>query len=264
MSFFPALKPGLLTAVTLITSHTIASNSFFDPLTSFDQELWWKSNGWSNGYPFFNRWEGSSIINDYNGMHILLSKAPSSDSYFEFKSGELRSHKFYGYGCFEAEIKPIAEPGVITSFFLFSGPFDKPESGNGKHNEIDIEFLGNNTNVVQFNFWTNDDEYVSSNETLVYLNFDASQAFHRYGIKWTNRSIRWYIDGKLVHQAKASRTIPTPSASDSKLRIMANVWPTDERISNWAGLFDNRMNRELTASYRNIRYKAGRKCRLEP
>ncbi|MGF1730038.1 family 16 glycosylhydrolase [Photobacterium kasasachensis] len=264
MSFFPALRPGLLSAATLFTSHTIASNSFIDPLTSFDQELWWKSNGWSNGFPFNNRWEESSIITDNNGMHILLNKAPTTDSHFEFRSGELRSHNFYGYGCFEAEIKPIAKSGVITSFFLFAGPYDKPEGGNGQHNEIDIEFLGNNTNAVQLNFWTNDDQYLSSNETLIYLDFDASEAFHRYGIKWTKRAIRWYVDGKLVHHAKNSGAVPTPSAKDSKLRIMANVWPTDERISNWAGLFDTNSKLALTASYRNIRYKAGRKCKFKP
>lgn len=264
MPFFPALKPSIFTAAALFTSHTIPSESFIDPLTTFNQERWWKSDGWSNGFPFYNRWEASSIIHNNDGMHILLIKTPSTESHFEFKSGELRSHDFYGYGCFEADIKPIAEPGVITSFFLFAGPYDKPEGGNGQHNEIDIEFLGNNTNAVQLNFWTNDDEYAHSNEKLIYLDFDASQTFHRYGVKWTKKSIRWYVDGKLVHKIRTSTSAPTPSVKDSKLRIMANVWPTDERISNWAGLFNTNNNFALTASYRDIRYTAGRKCKFRP
>jgi endo-1,3-1,4-beta-glycanase ExoK len=51
----------------------------------------------------------------------------------------------------------VAESGVVSSFFTFAGPFDN--GGNGKHNEIDIEFLRFDTRTFQVNFWTNDDTY---------------------------------------------------------------------------------------------------------
>ncbi|MGR5061407.1 family 16 glycosylhydrolase [Photobacterium sp. DNB22_13_2] len=252
---------GFITMLSF-TPLVLADTSIEDPFTELNSELWWKSDGWSNGFPFFNRWEGEAISHSTDGMAITLSHAPNGADDFEFQSGELRSHGYYGYGCYEVEMKPIAEPGVISSFFLFSGPYDKPEDGNGMHNEIDVEFLGHNTNVMQVNFWTNDDRYTRSHEQLIYLNFDASQDFHRYGIKWTKGAIKWYIDGKMVYKVKNTNNDPIPSVTDSRLRIMANVWATDERISNWAGDFSKDPTTSVTAEYKNFRFIPGRKCSL--
>ncbi|MBY5944018.1 family 16 glycosylhydrolase [Photobacterium rosenbergii] len=233
-----------------------------DPLTELDSTFWWKSHGWSNGFPSYTRWESEAISHSDEGMAITLSYAPNEIDEFDFQSGELRSEEFYGYGCYEVEMKPIAEPGVVSSFFLFAGPFDKPKGGNGMHNEIDIEFLGYDTNMLQINFWTNDDRYAQSHEQLVYLDFDASQDFHRYAIKWTKNSIQWFVDGSLVFTVKNSKRDPIPSARDSQLRIMMNVWATDERISNWAGEFSKDPETNLTAYYRNFRYLPLRSCSL--
>ena len=252
---------GIITMFTLST-FTLANNPIEDPLTELNTDLWWKSDGWNNGFPFYNRWEEEAISHSTDGMAITLSHAPNGSDDFEFQSGELRSHEYFGYGCYEVEMKPIAEPGVISSFFLFAGPYDKPEDGNGMHNEIDVEFLGNNTNVMQVNFWTNDDRYARSHEQLIYLDFDASQDYHRYGIKWTKGAIKWYIDGNLVYKVKNSSDDPIPSVNDSRLRIMANVWATDDRISNWAGEFSKDPATSVTAEYKNFRFISGRKCSL--
>ncbi|WP_299013164.1 family 16 glycosylhydrolase [uncultured Photobacterium sp.] len=262
MSSLPTLKLSLLSIAIVGSWGVIASEKILDPLTSFDHKTWWKSDGWSNGFPFNNRWEATSIRNNTNGMQIVLFKEPAEYSNYAFSSGELRSHDFYSYGCFEVEMKPIAKPGVISSFFLFAGPFDTPDGGNGKHNEIDIEFLGNNTNILQLNFWTNDNSYIQSHEKLIYLNFDASTDFHRYGIKWTKKYIQWFIDGEIVHQVNNTQSDPIPSSQDSKLRVMANVWPTDTAIANWAGEFDTSTESELIARYKNIRIQEGKNCKI--
>lgn len=252
---------GLITMLSL-SPFSQAKPALEDPLTELDSNLWWVSDGWSNGFPSYSRWESEAISHSTEGMAITLSHAPNGIDEFEFQSGELRSEAFYGYGCYEVEMKPIAEPGAISSFFLFSGPFDKPNNGNGMHNEIDIEFLGYDTNVMQINYWTNDDRYAQSHEQLIYLDFDASEDFHRYGIKWTKGSIKWYIDGELVYTVKNSNYDPIPSAKDSRLRIMMNVWAADDRISNWAGEFNKDPDTYLTAYYKNFRFSSGRSCTL--
>ncbi|MEZ8742101.1 1,3-beta-glucanase [Photobacterium swingsii] len=262
-----SLTPLALMACSFVSSSVFAANTnnnFLDPLETLNSEIWWKSDGWSNGFPFVNRWEGEAItFSEDQGMAITLSKTPLSDGSSDYQSGELRSHDFYRYGCFEAEIKPVNEPGVVSAFFLFAGPYDKDENSNGMHNEIDIEFLGDNTNAVQINYWTNDDRYENSNEKLIYLNFDASEDYHHYAIKWTKKRIKWYIDGELVHTEKNTPETPTPSAKDSTLRIMANVWLTDSRISNWAGEYTE-AGQTPTAYFRNIRYTQGAKCEITP
>jgi len=235
--------------------------SFFDPLNKLNSSIWWLSDNWSNGFPFLSSWSDDTVKFDENGMNISIVPTSSPESGFPYESGELRSHDYYAYGCFEAEIKPVRESGVITSFFLFAGPHDTPEGGNGRHNEIDIEFLGNNTQMLQINYWTNDDRYENAHEVLIHMNFDAADDFHRYGIKWTEGAIFWYIDGEMVYKVHDDNYDQVPKASDSKLKIIANTWVTDSRISDWAGEFDPE-SLPLTAYYRNISYTEEAECSL--
>lgn len=236
--------------------------NFSDPLTELNSTIWWKSNGWSNGFPFTNSWEGEAISFSDAGMILSLKPTNFPDTGYPYQSGELRSQHFYGYGCFEMEMKPIAKSGVVSSFFLFAGPYDKPAKGNGKHNEIDIEFLGKDTSVMQVNFWTNDDRYEQAHEYIIPLGFDASEAFHRYGIEWRKKSISWYVDGQLVHEVKHHNSDPIPQVSSSKLRIMANLWATDNRISTWAGYFEAE-EFPVTAHYRNASFKSRSTCKTD-
>lgn len=132
-------------------------------------------------------------------MDIRLDNVASSGQ--PYSSGEYRTTGYYGYGCYEASFKPVPRSGVVSSFFTFAGPYDN--GGNGKHNEIDFEFLGRDTNAVQVNFWTNDDAYSRTHERLFPLFFDASAAFHRYGFKWTSKSIAWFVDGAFTYPGAA-------------------------------------------------------------
>ncbi|WP_114767025.1 family 16 glycosylhydrolase [Vibrio rhodolitus] len=229
---------------------------FEDELSHLDTNRWQVADGWENGYPFFSRWEAKAVDFDKRGMSIEL--APDSvlneQNQRTFFSGEIRSHQFYSYGCYQVEMKPIKAPGVITSFFLFAGPYDKPNDGTGKHNEIDIEFLGSNTNMVQLNFWTDDDDYSNTHETLIFLDFDASQQFHRYAIYWGKDYLEWFIDDKSVLKVRNNRYDPIPNAQHSKLRVMANVWAADHGVANWAGKFNVDNRTRYTARYRNFAF----------
>ncbi|MDA0148141.1 family 16 glycosylhydrolase [Vibrio sp. LaRot3] len=256
MKIFRVLFLSLMMTIAPLTQ------AFEDDLTSLDSQKWWVADGWENGFPFVSRWEGEAITFSKRGMTIALKndRRRNEDGNYSFYSGELRSHGFYSYGCYEIEMKPIRAPGVITSFFLFAGPYDKPENGNGKHNEIDIEFLGSNTNMVQLNFWTDDDGYENTHETLIFLDFDASQAFHKYAIYWSKESLEWFVDGQSVLKVKNNEYDPIPSAESSYLRIMANVWATDAEIVNWAGLFDISQKQSHKARYRNFKYTPDIRC----
>ncbi|WP_245903403.1 family 16 glycosylhydrolase [Photobacterium indicum] len=112
------------------------------------------------------------------------------------------------------------------------------------------------------NYWTNDDNYTNDHARIIFLDFDASEDFHRYGIKWTKHAIQWFIDGKLVFKVKNTSSDPIPKSSDSPLRIMANIWATDSEISGWAGEFEQ-SSVPITAEYRNIRYIKGGRCNLK-
>ena len=234
-----------------------AQGSFTDHLAAFDSIRWMKADGWKNGSPFDNAWLAGHISFGDGFMEIRLDDQAALGE--PYSSGNYQSTGFYGYGCYEASFRPVAEPGVVSSFFSFAGPYDN--GGNGKHNEIDIEFLGYDTRAFQANFWTNDDAYAGGHEVMVYLDFDASQAFHHYAFKWHSGGIEWYVDGALVYAVADSPADPTPKAGDSLQKIMMNVWPVDATAQGWAGTFVY-PGYPLHGDYDWIRYTAGEDCNI--
>ena len=185
---------------------------------------------WSNGYPFDCRWSVESIefIDDY--MSVSLFEKDGT-----YYGGEYRSHHKYSYGYYSVCMKAAKCDGVISSFFTYTyRPWD----------EIDIEFLGNDTTKVQFNYYTNG---VGNHEFHYDLGFDASEDFHEYGFYWTPDSITWYVDTKPVYRANVN--IPS-----SDQQIMVNVWNVDPNVKEWAGLFDG-SDLPVSAQYKWFAYK---------
>ena len=234
-----------------------AQGSFTDHLVSFDAARWAKADGWKNGSPFDNAWRADHVSFAGGMMDLRLSDQASLGE--PYSSGEYRTTGYYGYGCYEAGFKPVARNGVVSSFFTFAGPYDN--GGNGKHNEIDFEFLGSDTTRVQLNFWTNDDAYASRNEVLVDLGFDAASGFHAYAFKWSSTGIRWYVNGTLIHEVFDQTSNPTPKAGDSLHKIMMNLWPVDATAAGWAGTFVY-PGEPLHALYDWVRYTAGEGCEV--
>lgn len=208
-------------------------SSFVDDMASYDTSRWFKANGWKNGSPFDNGWRADHITHANNMMTLTLDddSCPDDCSGEPYASGEYRTTNYYGYGCYEARFQAAPESGVVTSFFTFAGPSDISPGGNGQHNEIDIEILGNDTTRMQANFWTNDDAYANGHEQMIDLGFDAAAALHNYGFKWTSSGLEWYVDGQLVHSVTDSPSDPTPKETDGEHKIMVNMWPVDATAS---------------------------------
>jgi endo-1,3-1,4-beta-glycanase ExoK len=236
--------------------------SFVDPFDAYLTSRWLKADGWTNGSPFDNAWRADHITFANSRMTIRLDDQTALGE--PYTSGNYQSTGFYGYGCYEASFRPVPRSGVVTSFFTFAGPYDN--GGNGRHNEIDIEFLGNqfaagNTSV-QLNFFTNDDTYSQRNEHLHALGFDASAAFHRYGFRWTSTGIQWVVDGQLVYAVSDSPTQPTPKTAESLQKVMMNLWPVDATAAGWAGTFVY-PGQPLDAVYQWVRFTKGETCTFD-
>lgn len=237
-----------------------ALGSFTDHLDAFDSSRWARADGWKNGSPFDNAWRSDHVSFAGGRMELRLDDQAALGE--PYTSGEYRSVGYHGYGCYEARFRPVRQSGAVTAFFTFAGPYDN--GGNGKHNEIDVEFLGYDTRQVQFNFWTNDDAYAARNEYLHPLPFDAADDFHVYGFYWHAGGIRWYVDGSLVYEVLDSALNPTPKANESLQKIMMNLWPVDATAAAWAGSFYY-PGEPLRAFYDWVRYTKDQPCdALEP
>ena len=191
----------------------------------------WARNDRGNGHPFncsFRR--SNAVVAD--GL-LTLSLTESGGGYV---GAEYRTQARFSYGYYSVSMKAASCPGVISSFFTYTGwPWD----------EIDIEFLGDDTTRVQFNYYTNGK---GGHEYVYELGFDAAEDFHEYGFDWQPESITWYVDGVPVYRATAD----VPSTAG---HIMMNLWNVADTNADWAGKFDG-SRLPVYAQYQWIGYKS--------
>ena len=223
-------------------SGNIAPGEYEDHLTSEIDYIANFSNGFPNGFhirndrgngsPFNCAFSSANVTFSNGSLNLSLTKTNSG-----YAGGEFRSNEVYGYGFYSTLMKPAKCSGVISSFFTYIGwP---------SWHEIDIEFLGNNTNIVQFNHYTNG---VGGHEYYYELGFDASLEYHEYGFSWNKNTLVYYVDGVAVYKTTAS--IPSVSG-----RIMMNIWNVHDSYKGWAGKFDD-SKLPVTSSYKWIGYQA--------
>ena len=147
----------------------------------------------------------------------------------------MRTYQYFGYGDYEVSMKPSNKPGTASTFFTCTGSYDtNPHTGQpNPWDEIDIEFLGEDTTKVQFNYYVNG---VGGHEYMYDLGFDASEDFHTYGFRWTEDYITWFVDGEPVYRVNATESSPMPSTAG---RVLMNYWCGSSAAENWMGKFEN-------------------------
>ncbi len=195
--------------------------------------------GWGNG-GVFNTWWSADCVT-YGEKTAKLSIKPNTDpenedaEKYDYLGGEMRTYGYYGYGDYQVRMKPAKKDGTASTFFVCTGEYDtNPNTGEkNPWDEIDIEFLGQDTTKVQFNYFVNG---VGEHEYMYDLGFDASEEFHNYGFRWAEDYITWFVDDKPVYRVEASEGKPMPAASG---RILTNYWCGTSAAEGWMGKYSN-------------------------
>jgi beta-glucanase (GH16 family) len=205
------------------------TTGFSDDLDGFDDQLWSISDGWTNGPPFWCGWRADHVDFSSGVMRLRLDDVPCVSNPDDcsgqpYASGEYWTIQLYPYGRVEARLKPARQEGVVTSLFTYTGPSD----GN-PHDEIDIEFLGRDTTMMEVNYYVNG---VGGHEAQIALGFDAADAFHVYAFEWSPTAIHWFVDDVLVH-TETNASGPLPSTPG---HVMVNLWP-GIGVDAWLGPF---------------------------
>lgn len=213
--------------------------SFIEKFNTFDSERWSKAGIYSNGAMFNATWYPEQVTILDGKMRLQIDKEDNETASPPYKSGELRTNDFYHYGLFEVNMKPAKSTGTVSSFFTYTGPWDWE---NDPWDEIDIEFLGKDTTKIQFNYFTNG---VGGHEQYHELGFDASEDFNTYAFEWRPDSIRWFVNGKLVHTA-------TENIPQTPQKIMMNLWP-GIGVDEWTGKF-NGEDTPVVSQYNWVKY----------
>ena len=196
-------------------------------------QVWgfWARNDRGNGHPFNCTFLRENAVIENGKLTLTLKESNGG-----YAGAEYRSKGQYSYGFYSVRMKAAKCPGVISSFFTYCGwPWD----------EIDIEFLGDDTTKVQFNYYTHG---IGGHEYIYDLGFDAAEDFHEYAFDWREDAIIWYVDGKAVYAV----TVNIPSAPGN---IMVNLWNVADSNTSWAGEFDP-SQLPVTAQYEWFGYQS--------
>ncbi|HIR99333.1 MAG TPA: family 16 glycosylhydrolase [Candidatus Coproplasma avistercoris] len=155
----------------------------------------------------------------------------------EYFGGEMRTRGYYGYGDYEVSMKPAKKVGTASTFFVCTGDYDyQPGSSTpNPWDEVDIEFLGQDTTKVQFNYFVNG-VGTGVHEYVYDLGFDASEDFHTYGFRWAEDHITWFVDGEPVYRVDASADNPMPSTAG---RMLMNYWCGNSKGYGWMGQYSD-------------------------
>ncbi|MEK6746104.1 MAG: family 16 glycosylhydrolase [Pseudomonadota bacterium] len=194
---------------------------FFYGNKKIDTRNWYVSNGWSNGDYQSCEWREDALSANDKNLRITISD--ESGKIRPIACGEIRTKQLYSYGKYEARIKAAKGIGVNTAFFTYAGYPSKTV-----HDEIDFEFLGKEPTKVQVNYWVDGKQ----NPKILDLGFDSSADFHDYSFVWSPSKIKWFIDGKLVHETKDGDDMPSHPQN-----LFFSLWTSSKVMKDWMGEF---------------------------
>lgn len=213
----PARPPAAVAATTQAAVEQ-GGPSFFDPFDRLDTGRWMVSDGWLNGDHQGCTWSRDNVSISRGVLQMTLGKA--KDKSRPYRCAEIKTNGHLGYGTYEARMRTAAGSGMNTALFTYIG---------GGHDEVDFEFLGKDPTSVQLNWFKNG---VGGHETFPKLGFDASAGFNDYAFVWEPNRTRWYINGKLVREAKGT-DLPTRPGS-----MFLTLWNGTTVVDGWLGPMD--------------------------
>ncbi|MBZ9731861.1 glycoside hydrolase family 16 protein [Mesorhizobium sp. CA18] len=195
--------------------------SFVDNFSNFNQSRWFVSDGWTNGAHQNCTWSKDLVRLSDGVLSLGFEKRKLKDR--EFACAEIQTKQRYGYGVYEARMKTGTGSGLNAAFFSYIGPQDKQP-----WDEIDFEVLTKDPSKVQVNSYI---QGKPKNGKLVDVEGGADKGFNDYGFVWEKDRLRWYVNGKLVHEVTNPDELPKHSQ-----KIFFSLWGSD-KLTNWMGAF---------------------------
>jgi endo-1,3-1,4-beta-glycanase ExoK len=218
-SLVAAIVVGFACASVLRAEPT-KGTTFLDGFDDLDRTRWYISDGWTNG-PHQNCWWSKKAVLAKPG-EVTLQFLPTGQSDRPYLCGEIQTNAVFGYGTFEARLRTDAASGINAAFFSYIGPVHKQP-----HDEIDFEVLTRDTSQVSVNTYVNAEPRHGAS---VPLPQPSDTGFLTYSFVWEPGRLRWYVEGRLVHEVSGG-DLPTHPQ-----KIYLSHWGSDT-LSDWMGGF---------------------------
>jgi endo-1,3-1,4-beta-glycanase ExoK len=160
-------------------------------------------------------------------MTLLLNNRRGGGK--DFSCGEVQTREAYGYGTYEVRMRPAAGNGIVSAFLSYTGP----AQGAAQERWISIQFPGRELKTLHLNFSAGKGPALRHN---VNLKFDPSEAMHDYAFQWTPKSLRWFVNGELVHTMDIG-SAPKDASRPGKIIVSLHN-NIGEAQSAWLGRFE--------------------------
>lgn len=236
---------------------SIGGASFVDSLGFLSPRRWFTSHGWSNGAHQDCVWSRGNVRIVDDALTLSLDEAlpaETKDVKRKYACAEVQTRELYGYGTYEVRMRAAAGPGLVSAFFTFSGP---QQNANRPHDEIDIEHIGKNPRLVQLNHFASGK---SAKGFDADIGVDGTASAVDYAFEWLPDTIRWYVNGRLVHEADRAKGAAIPSHPG---KICLSLWNgAGEGMRAWLGTFSY-PGRPLTARFERVAFtRRGDPCQF--
>ena len=211
-------------------------------LPSANGAPWWVAEYDNSGKWIATGWRRQAIHTDRTGLNLNLFPTAPDDlvspevldaddgtlrregkTTKPFTSGQIQRGGWYGYGRYEVVMEPSAVNGLISAFYVYTGPYF-----GDSHEEIDIEFLGKDTRRIHLNTFT--DGRALDDPPWIELGFDAAEHPTHFAFEWRQDAVIWEVDGTEVHRISEVDLIPRPPA-----KIYIDLWAGAPGLANWSG-----------------------------
>lgn len=199
-------------------------NSFFDDFSTLDRARWSVSNGWVNGPEHNCGWSSANVRRGKNAIILVLNNRRSANR--PHSCGEVQTRKAYHLGTFEARMRVASASGVVTAFFLYS------RLPSGEDEQIGISIAGNDPTKIVL---THSAVGRGVSRKSIELDYDASTTTADYAFQWQPDVLRWFVNGRLVHEV-AGMKAPIPSRPSKLFLGIRNAAGQGEE--DWLGSFE--------------------------
>lgn len=209
----------LLAAAVAVEARPLGE-TFFEDFSRFERDRWYVSDGWSNGRHQNCLWSKEAVSHEQGQVSLIFERHETADH--AYRCGEIQTRPRFGYGTFEARIKTDEGSGLNAAFFTYIG-----EVHGERHDEIDFEVLMANTREVEVNTYV---DGKPRHRAVVPLDEPAHERFYTYSFVWEQGRMRWYVDGRLVHEVESADLPERPQ------KIYLSLWGSDT-LTDWMGPF---------------------------
>ena len=169
----------------------------------------------------------------FNGKALITVQTynPNGTSFYGY---DVITKNVYTQGCvvtFTARLNPGTPGGTVSGLFLYRL---RPGSLTLR-DEIDIEFLSNNTSVFNTNPFSNEPANTVGHPVYcTYPNGGVSTDWHTYKIEWYADRIIWSVDGVVARTETDTALIPA-----GPMNLHMNMWVPD---SSWPEAYNANLN----------------------